>query len=111
MVPGSRKNQGFFYVESPNIKKVVICESAIDVISFFALHSDCLVISTSGVNPNPAWLLNLINNGFDMYCGFDSDKTGEVFANKMINLYPTVKRLRPPEHDWNEVLKSNLSLS
>lgn len=111
MAPGSRKDQGCFYVKSTNIKKVVICESAIDAISFFALHSDCLVLSTSGVNPDPAWLPKLINKGFDMYCGFDSDKTGEAFANKMINLYPTVKRLRPPKHDWNEVLKSNLSLS
>jgi len=111
MAPGSRKDQGSFYVKSTNIKKVVICESAIDAISFFALHSDCLVLSASGVNPNPAWLPRLVNKGFNIYCGFDSDKTGEAFANKMINLYPTVKRLRPPKHDWNEVLKSNLSLS
>lgn len=111
MAHGSRKDQGCFYVKSPNIKKVVICESAIDAISFFALHSDCLVLSTSGVNPSPAWLLKLINKGFDMYCGFDSDKTGDTFANKMINLYPMVKRLRPPKQDWNEVLKSKLTLS
>lgn len=111
MATGSRKDQGFFYVKSPNIKKMVICESAIDAISFFALHSDCLVLSTSGVNPNPAWLSRLINKGFDIHCGFDSDKTGDTFAYKMINLYPTVKRLRPPKQDWNEVLKSKLTLS
>jgi hypothetical protein len=111
MAPGSRKDLGCFYVKSTNIKKVVICESAIDAISFFALYSDCLVLSTSGVNPNPAWLPRLLNKGFHLYCGFDADKTGDAFADKMINLHPTVKRMRPPEHDWNKVLKSNLPLS
>ena len=47
-----------------------------------ALHSDWLVLSASEVNPDPAWLPKLINKGFDMYCGFDSDKTGDAFANK-----------------------------
>jgi hypothetical protein len=111
LAPGSRKDKGCFYVKSTNIKKVVICESAIDAISFFALHPDCLVMSTSGVNPNPAWLPELINKGFPIYCGFDADKTGDACADKMINLYPTFKRLRPPKHDWNEVLKSNSPLS
>ena len=109
MAPGSRKDLGCFYVKSPHINKVVICESAIDAISLFALHSDCLAMSTSGVNPNPVWFPKLINKEFDMYCGFDSDEIGDTIANKMISLYPTVKRLRPHKHDWNEVLKSNLS--
>ena len=111
LAPGSRKDKGCFYVKSPTIKKAVICESAIDAISFFALHPDCLVISTSGVNPNPAWLPGLINKGFPIYCGFDADETGDAFADKMIKLHPTVKRMRPPEHDWNETIKSNPLLS
>jgi hypothetical protein len=28
-------------------------------------------------------------------------------ARAMIALHPTVKRLRPTEHDWNEQLKSH----
>ncbi len=48
----------------------------------------------------------LIRKGFDIYCGFDSDETGDSTANRMILLYPTVKRLRPNKHDWNEVLLS-----
>ena len=89
----------------------MICESAIDAISFFALHPDCLVMSTSGVNPNPTWLPLLLNRGFPVYCGFDADETGDAFADKMIKLHPTVKRIRPLECDWNEVLKSNPLLS
>jgi hypothetical protein len=111
LAPGSRKDQGCFSVKSTNINKAVICESAIDAISFFALHPDCLALSTSGVNPNPPWLPRLLNRGFPVYCGFDADKTGDAFADKMIKLHPSVKRMRPPEHDWNDVLKSNPLLS
>ena len=110
MAPGSRKDLGAFYVKSPNPKKVVICESAIDAISYFALSPDCIAFSTSGANSNPSWLLQFINKGFEIYCGFDSDGTGDRLANKMIKLYPPVKRLRPDKHDWNDVLKANLKL-
>lgn len=110
MAPGSRKDMGAFYVKSPNPKKIVICESAIDAISYFVLSPDCIALSTSGANSNPSWLLQFINKGFEIYCGFDSDGTGDRLANKMIELYPPVKRLRPDKHDWNDVLKANLKL-
>ena len=82
----------------------MLCESAIDAISYIALHPHCLAISTSGANPNPVWLKSLINKGFEVYCGFDSDEPGDNLANKMIDLYPTVRRLRPCKQDWNEIL-------
>ena len=102
MAPGSRKDLGCFFVKRSNTKKAVLCEFAIDAISYFALQPNCLALSTSGVNPNPAWLPLLIEKGFDIYCGFDSDDTGNLFSNRMIYLYPTVKRLRPVKNDWNE---------
>lgn len=110
LAPGSRKDLGCFYVKKTGATKVVLCESAIDAISYFALQPNCIALSTSGANPNPAWLSILIEKGFEIYCGFDSDETGDYLANKMIHLYPTVKRLRPPEKDWNEVLQSKSAL-
>lgn len=106
MAPGSRKDKGFFYIGDTKAKKAVLCESAIDAISFFTLYQGYLAISTSGATGNPLWLKLLINRGYDIYCGFDSDDTGDNMAEKMITLYPTVKRLRPPKHDWNDVLAS-----
>jgi hypothetical protein len=106
MAPGSRKDLGCFYVKGPNTKKMVLCESAIDALSCFTLNPDVITLSTSGVTANPAWLTTFINKGFDIYCGFDADETGDAFADKMTGLYPTVKRLRPIKHDWNDVLKS-----
>jgi len=105
MATGSRKDLGCFFMKRSNAKKAILCESAIDAISCFALNPNCLALSTSGVNPNPAWLPLLIEKGFDIYCGFDSDDTGDSFANRMIYLYPIVKRLRPDKHDWNEHLR------
>ena len=106
MAQGSRKSLGFFRVKSRYPDKLVLLGSPIDAISFFALYPNCMAISTSGASPNPAWLKYFINTEYEIYCGFDSDETGEKVAEKMITLYPAIKRLRPPKHDWNDVLKS-----
>jgi hypothetical protein len=102
---GSKKELGCFYLRSRGAKKVVLCESAIDAISYFVLHSNCMAVSTAGANPTPPWLSTLIDKGFEIFCAFDSDRTGDTMAYKMITLYPVVKRLRPEKHDWNEVLQ------
>jgi hypothetical protein len=109
MARGSQKGLGFFGVENQHQDKIVLLESAIDAISFFVLYPNCMAISTSGACPNPAWLRSFINGGCEIYCGFDADETGDKAAKNMISIYPTIKRLRPPKHDWNEVLKSKLN--
>ncbi len=111
MARGSRKDLGCFYVNTRAAKKVVLCESAIDAISCCALHPTFMTISTSGANPNPHWLPRLIKKGYVIFCGFDSDETGDFCANKMILLYPTVRRMIPKNHDWNHTLRYNSLLS
>ena len=106
MCPGSRKDRGCFSVALSPSSKVVLCESAIDALSCFALQRDCIAISTSGAHPNPPWLQTLIRKGFQVYCGFDADETGDSLAHTMMRLHPEVRRLRPAQHDWNDVLKS-----
>jgi len=112
MAPGSRKNLGFFSIPTQiteqDRRPLILCESAIDAISCFALHSDHRCISTSGARPNPSWLSALIIQGFLIYCGFDADDTGDRMAQSMIALHPSVKRLRPARHDWNDLLKSQV---
>lgn len=105
MAPGSRKDLGYFSLPAPHATTVILSESAIDVISCFALHPGRLCISTSGARPNPAWLPSLLRQGYEVYCGFDTDPTGEQMAQALIRLYPGVKRLRPPQHDWNDALR------
>ena len=106
MATGSRKDLGCFYIRRSHTNKMVLCESAIDALSCFALNRDFITLSTSGVNPNPAWLTTLINKGFEIYCGFDADETGDSLADKMMRRYSSIKRLRPSKHDWNEILQS-----
>ena len=66
----------------------------------------CLCVSTAGARPNPRWLAPLIRQGRPVYCGFDADPAGESMARAMTALYPAIQRLRPPLHDWNDVLRS-----
>jgi len=105
MAPGSRKDLGFFRIGNSTSPNLILCESPIDALSFLALQPSWMALSTSGATSNPAWLQSFINNGYYVYCGFDADQTGDLFAQRMIALYPTVKRLRPHKHDWNDVLK------
>ena len=102
---GSKKDRGFFYVKNKTSQKVVLCESAIDALSYYSLAQDCIAISTAGAHPNPPWLPSLIKRGLKVFCGFDADKTGDLMAEQMKALYPAIERLRPPKHDWNDVLK------
>jgi hypothetical protein len=111
MAPGSRRDLGYFSAPAPGAKTAILCESAIDAISCLELHPFSLCVSTSGARSNPHWLPSLMRQGFEMYCGFDTDSTGETMATNMIALHPGVKRLRPSQHDWNDVLKLHRGIS
>ena len=107
MASGSRKDIGFFRIGATRPNALVLCESAIDAISCLALFPDRLCISTSGARPSPLWLQNLIASTLPIYCGFDSDPTGETMAQIMIARHPCIHRLRPPLHDWNDALRAH----
>jgi hypothetical protein len=114
MAPGSRKDHGYFSIPADlataedNRRPIILCESAIDAISCFALHPGHWCLSTSGARPNPAWLASLIdqNPSRPIYCGFDADDTGDAMARAMSAFHPQVQRLRPARHDWNAMLTS-----
>jgi hypothetical protein len=105
MAPGSRKDRGFFSISAPATQGIALCESAIDAISCHALHPDYRCLSTSGARPDPAWLAALISQGLPVYCGFDADPTGEAMAQRMHELHPSIRRLRPAAKDWNDLLR------
>jgi hypothetical protein len=105
MAPGSRKDHGFFSVSPPISHAIVLCESAIDALSCHALHPDYRCLSTSGARPGPAWLPALISQGLPVYCGFDTDPTGEAMGQRMHDLHPSIRRLRPAAKDWNDLLR------
>jgi hypothetical protein len=109
IAPGTRKDVGYFWIGIPGSKKIVLCESAIDAISCFQLHAgplhqQCICISTAGVRPGAPWLAPLIARDYDIYCGFDNDPPGEAAASQMTLRHPSIQRLCPPAHDWNDAL-------
>lgn len=111
MAKGSNKNSGGFYVTGDlHSNKIILCESAIDSMSCVVLNACYMAISTSGAAPNPFWLKRLTGKGYDIYCGFDADETGDKLAEKMISIHPSVKRLRPQRHDWNDLLNHSSSI-
>jgi hypothetical protein len=104
MAPGSNKDAGFFWIGPENSQHVILCESAIDAISCCQMHPEQICISTSGARANPRWLKTLIARGYHIHCGFDTDAAGETASARMIAITPSVDRLRPPAHDWNDAL-------
>ena len=106
MAPGSRKDLGFFSTLPHNPTSIVLCESAIDALSCFVLNPRRLCISTAGARPHPRWLPALFQRALPIFCGFDSDPAGDTMARALIALHPTVQRLRPALHDWNDLLKA-----
>jgi hypothetical protein len=107
MATGSQKDRGFFSLPSTPRETLVLCESAIDAISCHALHPDCRCLSTSGARPDPVWLTSLVQQGRPVYCGFDADPTGDLMAQRMRNLHPSIQRLRPAAEDWNDLLRQH----
>lgn len=106
LAPGSRKDLGYFSCGPTLAHELVLCESAIDAISCRTLYPQRLCISTAGARANPAWLPAILARGLTTYCGFDADPTGEHMAQAMIALHPSIQRLRPSHHDWNDTLRA-----
>ena len=109
LAPGTHKDAGYFWIGIRTSSKIVLCESAIDAISCYQLqdaqlHQPCICISTAGVRPDAPWLDPLIVRGYDIYCGFDNDQPGEAAASQMTLRHPSIQRLRPTTHDWNDQL-------
>ena len=106
LAPGTRKDGGYFWIGARGSQQIALCESAIDAISCFQLDSARICISTAGARPDPPWLHPLLARGYDIYCGFDDDAPGNTVACRMIARHPSIKRLRPPAHDWNDALEA-----
>jgi hypothetical protein len=106
LAPGTRRDAGYFWIGDTSSQQIVLCESAIDAISCFQMQpcGRCICISTAGIRTTAPWLYPLLNRGYQIYCGFDTDEPGERASCRMIARHPSVQRLRPPQHDWNESL-------
>ncbi len=111
-------SRGVWYSNPPkNCDKIVICESAIDSLSYAQLHSDgkAAYISIAGQlsHDQEDILKNIIerNQGKDIVLAFDNDKAGKNYVKDIQELVPDANVIvdlpRGKEQDWNDVLKEN----
>jgi hypothetical protein len=49
-------------------------------------------------------LSGLLSRGYEVCCGYDADAAGDEHTSAMREPYPSMTRLRPLLHDWNDVL-------
>jgi hypothetical protein len=106
MAAGSRKAKGYFAAGPERCGEIVLCESAIDAVSCYALRPAARAISTAGTCSTRAWLPHALASARTVWCGYDADEPGDVAACAMIARHPTIRRLRPSGHDWNDDLQA-----
>ena len=108
LAKGTCKDAGYFWAGDASTNEIILCESAIDAISCQQIHAtervETICISTAGVRSQLSWLPLLIQRGYTIRCGFDNDTAGNQAAHALLQNYPSLNRLIPSAHDWNDVL-------
>jgi Plasmid recombination enzyme/Toprim-like/Protein of unknown function (DUF3991) len=109
--PGTRRSQGWLYVESEHsgsVQQVVLCESAIDAMSYKTLHlahEKTLYLSTDGAGYVPLEQLKTIPR---ILIAFDNDQAGVQMAERLKQDLPQAQVETPQQKDWNGVLQEHL---
>jgi hypothetical protein len=104
--------KGLFAVGSRRAGVAAFVESAIEALSYKALHPEALVISTTGnaIELPQKVAQALLGRGAQVVAAFNADMDGDRFAERFNErLGGVVKRDRPDEQlgkDWNLVLRA-----
>jgi hypothetical protein len=99
------------------ITTIVICESAIDAMSYYQLNKQPgLYVSFGGaMSPDQQKQLAALLRTFPgakVHAATDNDPQGETYAAKIASMHPDVERKRPRGvKDWNDALQASLSRS
>jgi len=106
------KDRAFFYAGNTSSKKAAFVESAIDALSYQALHPDTLAISSNGTRRDYVVETSkkLFEKGYQVFQGQDADKPGDALAKNIIaDLSGQSNRHRPAiGKDWNDQLRATL---
>jgi hypothetical protein len=107
--------KGLFISRADATRAVAFVESGIEALSYRALQSRGLVVSTTGsAVDKPVALGRLLHaRGFEVVAAFNRDKAGDRLAERLQEgLGREVRRDRPPAglKDWNEVLVAQAAL-
>ena len=108
LAAGTRRSQGWFYIESGHegpIQRAVLCESAIDCLSYQTLYppeEKTIYLSTDGAGYVPTEQLQQYPK---ITLALDNDAAGQQMAQKLKRDLPQVKIQAPENKDWNQDLK------
>ena len=106
MAPGSQRDLGYFSVPAPGATTVILCESAIDAISCLELHPMLPVrihFRRQG-KPKLAPLAAFASAVKSIAVSIPT-RPARPWPRNMMALHPGIRRFRPSQHDWNDVLK------
>jgi hypothetical protein len=112
LAPGTRRTQGWFHMESEHpgsVQQVVLCESAIDAISYKTLHppqEKTLYLSTDGAGFVPVQQLQAIPK---IAIAFDHDPAGAEMTQRLKQDLPQAEIETPDQKDWNADLQEQLT--
>lgn len=110
---GVRGEKGLFVSGTKTGKTAAFVESAIEAMSYQALHPDRLAISTTGSSRDLLSVAaqTLSEKGFTLIDAFNRDAAGEKQGARLRGAVPAarVEVDRPNENDWNDALRARQS--
>lgn len=112
LAAGSKRSQGWFYMESNHtgdVQQMVVCESSIDVLSYATLHppqQKTLYLSTDGASSLP---LERLQQSPQVILAFDHDLAGASLSERLQQELPQASEQFPIAKDWNEELHRHLA--
>ena len=108
LAAGTRRSQGWFYIESDHegpIQRAILCESAIDCLSYQTLHPSeekTIYLSTDGAGYVPTEQLQQFAQ---ITLALDNDAAAQQMAQKLRQDLPQVQIQAPDAKDWNQDLQ------
>ncbi len=107
---GSAGGHGFEVCRG-DCSNLLFFESSIDMLSYLQMFSpdNCRLVSMMGVKPSIVLDTMLRNNTSpdNVYLCSDNDEKGNLFADRLREQYPDMKRIAAPDtyKDWNDMLR------
>jgi hypothetical protein len=119
---GGKRQVTFTRIDDSPLKKLVICEAAIDCMSYFQLHHEPgnVYLSTAGTqlsSEQREQLAGLLakagQQGLTVSLAMDADAAGEKMAAEIAQMAPQgaqmVREVPEVGKDWNEALQADLA--
>lgn len=106
----SDRQTGAFSIGNEKKQHLVICQNAIEAISYHELHLDLqrFVISTAGLTVYPPFLDKSQENEWKVTVAYGNNENGETFTREIQKRFPEIKIETPTLETWNDDLQETV---